>query len=146
MNPYVLGGGAAIIVIMGILLKNSYERNGELESKLETQANETLECSDANNTNQETITQLEDRIATMVEERRVEAEEREAILVERSQELARALAEADRLREIRDDEQLENQDCADLNQLRVDLFCPATANSLRQRSRGAGSNGDTDGS
>jgi hypothetical protein len=47
MNPYVLGGGVALISILGLMLKGSLERNGELEAKLETQANETLECADA---------------------------------------------------------------------------------------------------
>ena len=99
MNPYVIGGGLAVFALMGFLLKNSYERNGELEAKLETQANETLECSDANTTNQETITGLETQIAAMIEERRVDTERREQVLVEREQELARAVARADRLEE-----------------------------------------------
>lgn len=145
MNPYILGGGAAVIVVMGVLLKNSYEANGELEAKLETQAAETLECSDANTTNQETITTLEGRIATMIEERRVDTERREQVLVEREQELLRARARADRLEEERENEINTNPDCADLTSLSLDMFCPDTAHQLRQRSIGAGGDGDTDG-
>jgi glycyl-tRNA synthetase beta subunit len=146
MNPYVIGGVALIIAIMGWQLKSSITRNGELEAKLETQAEETLECTDANASNDETITTLEDRIAAMIEERQVDAAERERILTEREQELLRARAEADRLRELRDDEQAENQDCADLLSLDVERFCPTTADQLRERSRGAGGDGDTDSS
>ena len=146
MNPYVIGGGLAALALMGFLLKNSYERNGELEAKLETQAAETLECSDANTTNQDTITALESRIATMIEERRVDTERREQVLVEREQELLRATARADRLEEERRNEQETNQDCADLTSLSLDDFCPATAHQLRQRSIGASSDGDADGS
>lgn len=145
MNPYILGGGAAIIVVMGFLLKNSYERNGELEAKLETQAAETQECADANETTMTTITTLREEIESMVEERRVDTERREQVLVEREQELLRARARADQLEEERENEIATNQDCADLTSLRVDLFCPATAGQLRERSRGAGGDGDGDG-
>lgn len=144
MNPYVLGGGALVIIVMGVLLKSSYERNGELETKLKTQAEETLECADANTTNNTTITTLEERIATMIEERRVDTERREQVLVEREQELLRAQARADQLEKERDNEIAENEDCADLTSLRVDLFCPATAGQLRERSRGPGGHGDAD--
>ena len=146
MNPYILGGGAAIIAVLGLMLKGALERNGELEVKLDRQASETLECVDANSSNADTITALESRIATMVEERRADAAERERILTEREQELLRARAEADRLREIRDDEQADNQDCAELAALDVHRFCPNTADQLRQRSRGESNNEDTDGS
>lgn len=145
MNPYVLGGGALVIIVMGVLLKNSYERTGELEAKLETQAAETIEAADANDTCNATVTTLEERIETMVEERRVDTERREQVLVEREQELLRARARADQLEEERQDEIATNQDCADLTSLRVDLFCPATAGQLRERSRGSGGDGDTDG-
>lgn len=144
MNPYVIGGGLAALALMGFLLKNSYERNGELEAKLETQAAETLECTDANSSNIETITTLENRIATMIEERRVDTERREQVLVERSEELAAALIRADRLEEERDNEADTNLDCAAYMALSLDDFCPATAHSLRQRSIGAGGDGDGD--
>ena len=145
MNPYVLGGAALVIIVMGWQLKSSIQRNGELEAKLETQAEQTLEAANANDTNMVTIKTLTDRIATMVEERRVDTERREQILVEREADLLRARAEADRLRGEREDEQEDNEDCAALAQLDVGSFCPATANQLRERSRGPGSNGDTDG-
>lgn len=145
MNPYVIGGVALVIAIMGWQLKSSYERNGELKAKLATQASETLECADANSTNLTTITTLEDRITTMIEERRVDTERREAVLIEREQEALRANARADQLEEERDDEIAANPDCADLTSLRVDFFCPATAEQLHKRSRGEGGDGDTDG-
>lgn len=144
MNPYVIGGGLAAIALLGLLLKNSYERNGELEALLKTQANETLECTDANTTNQDTITTLETRIAAMIEERRVDTERREQVLVEREAELARARARADQLEEERENEQDSNQDCADLMSLSLDSFCPATAHQLRQRTIGASGDGDAD--
>jgi hypothetical protein len=145
MNPYLLGGGVLALAVMGFLLKGAYERNGELEAKLETQAAETLEATSANTTNQETITELEARIAGMIEERRADTERREQVLVEREQELLRARARADRLEEERDNEIETNPDCADLTSLSLDMFCPNTASQLRQRSRSAGGNGDTDG-
>lgn len=132
------------MAVLGFLLKNSYERNGELEAKLETQAAETIEAADANATNLETIATLENRIATMIEERRVDTERREQVLVERSQQLAAALIRADRLEEEREDEAETNLDCAAYMALSLDDFCPATALSLRQRSIGAGGDGDAD--
>lgn len=145
MNPYILGGGAAIIVIMGLLLKNSYERTGELETKLETQAAETQECADANATTMTTITELTEEIESMVEERRVDTQRREQVLVEREQELLRANARAAELERERENEIAQNEDCADLTSLNVGLFCPATAEQLRERSRGESGDGDTDG-
>jgi len=144
MNPYLIGGAALIILILSWQLKSSYERNGELEAKLKTQVEQTQEAADANDTNMVTITTLKDRIATMIEDRRVDTERREQILVEREADLMRANAEADRLRGERKDEQLENADCAALAQLDVGSFCPATANQLRERSRGPGSHEDRD--
>ena len=145
MNPYILGGGAAIIFVMGLLLKNSYERTGELEVKLETQAAETQECADANETTMTTITELTAEIESMVEERRVDTERRERVLVEREQELLRANARAAELERERENEITENEDCAALASLDVSQFCPATAEQLRKRSRGEGGDGDTDG-
>lgn len=142
MNPYIVGGGAAIIVVMGLLLKGSYERNGELEAKLDDQVQETNECVAANETNDETITQLESRIETLSTLRAAEAEERERVLTEREEELARARARADRLEREREDEIATNDDCAALMQLDLDSFCPATAHQLRQRSIGASGDGD----
>lgn len=140
MNPYVLGGGVLIIAIMGFLLKGAYERTGELEAKLEAQAAETIEAADANDTNIATITTLETTIMTMIEERRVDAELRESVLDEREQELTASRAESQRLRDERQDAFNENPDCADLASLRVDFFCPAVADELRQRSISQDSN------
>lgn len=145
MNPYILGGGGALICVLSIALWNTLQRTGELEAKLDNQVQETLECADANETNNETVTQLEAQIARLSELRRAEAAERERILTERDQELARARARADELERLRDDEIETNEDCAALTGLRVDAFCPATAGQLRERSRGPGGNGDTDG-
>lgn len=145
MNPYIVGGMGLLILIMGITLKSSITRNGELEAKLETQAAETLEATDANVSNMITIDTLRDRIVTMVEERRADIVRREQILVQRSADLVEARAEADRLRGEREDEQDENADCKDLAGLRVDFFCPATAQQLRQRSRSQGGDRDGDG-
>lgn len=142
MNPYVIGGGVAIIAVMGFLLKNSYERNGELEAKLATQAAETQEAADANETNLETIDQLRLKINELSTLRRTEAAEREKVLVEREAELARAVARADRLEQEREHEIDTNPDCADLTSLSLDLFCPATAAGLRSRTGSTSSNGD----
>lgn len=145
MNPYVIGGVAIVIAILGWSLKSSLERNGELTAKLEIQANETLEAADANDSNQITITELEERIIVMIEERRVDTVRREEVLEERAKELLRARARADRLQDERDDEIDTNPDCADLTSLSLDMFCPNTAQQLRDRPISAGSNGDTDG-
>ena len=145
MNPYIIGGAAALIAILGLMLNSSVKRNGELEALLETQVLETQECADANQTNDETITKLEASIAKLSALRRSEAEERERVLAERERELLRARARADRLEEERENEQETNDDCAALTALDVGTFCPATARQLRERSRGPGGNGDTDG-
>ena len=140
MNPYVIGVVALIIVVMGWQLKSSISRNGELEAKLDTQVTETLECVDANKTNLTTVTALESRISVMVEERRVDTARREKVLDERDQELSAAKAEAQKLQDERDDAFNENPDCTDLASLRVDFFCPAVSDELRQRSTSQGSN------
>lgn len=146
MNPYITGGLALVIIIMGWQLKSSITRNGELEAKLETQAEQTQEAVDANGTNQTTITTLTERIDKMVEDRRVDTERREEVLVEREREMLRLRARADDLERERDDEIETNPDCADLTSLRPDQFCPNTAVQLRQRSLGIGGDGDGDGS
>ena len=114
MNPYLIGGAAAVIFILGLLLKGAYEDKGELEAKLKTQADQTVECTDANETNTETITQLEERIATMVEERRIDTERREQVLAEREQEMQRLQARADELERERENESQTSEDCAAL--------------------------------
>ena len=143
MNPYVIGGVALVIGIMGWQLKSSVTRNGELSAKLETQATETLECADSNLSNLKTISEIKQQMIVMIDERRIDTERREQILDEREQELIRIRVVADRLREERDDEINENPDCADLASLSVGFFCPATGEQLRDRSSGAG--GDQDG-
>lgn len=142
MNPYVLGGAALVIIVMGWQLKSSITRNGELSAKLETQVSETLECTDANATNLTTISNIREQIVKMVEQRRVDTERREQVLVEREQELLRARARADDLEREREDEIANNQNCAELASLDVGFFCPAIGEQLRERSRGAGGNGD----
>lgn len=145
MNPYLIGGVALVIALLSWQLKSSITRNGELSAKLEVQVGETLECADANTTNMVTVTELETRINTMVEERRIDTVRREEVLVEREQELLRVNARADRLEEERDNEITNNADCADLTSLSLDQFCPNTAQQLRQRSIGAGGDGDPNG-
>jgi len=143
MNPYLIGGTAILVIILSVLLKNSYERTGELEALLKTQAAETIECADANDSSLTTIAQLESTINRMVEDRRVDAERREQILVERERELAAAIQRADLLEEERNDEINQNPDCADLASLSVDFFCPTTGSILRERSRSQGGHRDT---
>jgi SMC interacting uncharacterized protein involved in chromosome segregation len=145
MNPYILGGGALVLAIMGFLLKGAYERTGELEAKLETQVEETIEAVQANQSCLTTIDTQSVRITEMIEERRVDTERREQVLVEREQELLRANARAADLEEERDNEISTNANCAELTALDVSFFCPATGGQLRERSRGPGGNGDTDG-
>lgn len=140
---YVLGGATLLVIILSVLLKGSYERTGELEAKLATQADETLECVAANDSTMATVDTLTTELAELIEERRIDTERREQILVERESDLLRARMENDRLRNERENEQDENADCKNLATLRVDLFCPATADQLRDRSRGPGGNRDT---
>ncbi len=142
MNPYVIGGVALVIAIMGWQLKSSVTRNGELSAKLETQAMETLECADSNLTNLKTISTIKEQMIVMIEERRIDTERREQVMDEREQELMRARAAADRLQEERDDEIDTNPDCAELASLSVGFFCPDTGQQLRERSSGQGGNQD----
>jgi hypothetical protein len=146
LNPYIVGGVALVIAIMGWQLKSSITRNGELTVKLEVQASETLECSVANESNNTVITTLEKRVTDMVNERRIDTERREQVLVEREDELIIARARATRLEREREDEMDTNPDCADLTSLSLDMFCPDTAFQLRQRSIGESGDRDTDGS
>ena len=145
MNPYLIGGGVAAIAVLGFLLKGSYERNGELEALLASQVAETEECVSANGSNIDTINRMEKTIVEMIERRRVEQQERERVLAQRERELVRAQARADQLERERENEIATNEDCADLTSLRVGVFCPATADQLRKRSRGAGGDEDGDG-
>lgn len=144
MNPYIIGGVALVIAIMGWQLKSSITRNGELEAKLEVQAGETQEAADANTSNVATILSLQKRIDLMIDQRRLDTERREQVLVEREQELSAANARADRLEREREDEIDTNPDCADLMSLSLDQFCPNTALQLRQRSSGEGGDRDSD--
>lgn len=140
---------AIAAVVIGLLawqLKAAVERNGELEAKLETQAQEAREAADANFSNLEVIGTLQRRLAAMIDQRRAEAAERERILDERDQELALARARADRLERERQDERIENPDCAELASLSIGEFCPSAADQLRVRSRGPRSDGDPNGS
>ncbi len=131
--------------VMGFLLKNSYERNGELEALLDTQVEQTQECVTANLTNDAAITELEVALDAMTAGRAADAAEREAVLVERSQELAAARALADRLERERQDEIDTIPECADLMALSIDAACPATTHQLRQRSIGISGDTDPDG-
>lgn len=140
MNPYVIGGTALLIIVLGWQLKASVTRNGELTAKLETQVSETLECAVANESNLTTVTTLEERIIAMVDERRADTVRREEILDERDQELATVRADAQRLRDERLDDFNETTDCTDLASLNVGFFCPTVAGELRERSAGEGSN------
>jgi hypothetical protein len=145
-NPYIIGGVSILVALMAWRLFAAHERIGELEAKLEVQAAETLEATNANDSNQLTIEGLTERIDIMVEQRRVDAEERERILVERDEIVMRLRMESDRLREERQDEIMENTDCAELSALRVSDFCPSTGRQLRLRSGGQGGDRDTDSS
>ena len=145
MNPYVLGGGVVVIAIMGFLLKGAYERTGELEAKLKTQADETTECVNANQSTTTTIRELRIKVEDMVNQRRADAAEIDRVLAERDAALMRAEIEADEMEDERDGEIALLPDCADLTSLSVDFFCPATGRQLRERSRGPGGDEDGDG-
>ena len=144
MNPYLAGGVALVILVLGWQLKASITRNGELMVRLETQVVETLECADANKSNITSIASLQNRMDIMVEQRQADAEQRELVLVQREQELTAARARADRLEREREDEIDTNPDCADLMSLSLDQFCPNTAFQLRQRSIGESGDRNTD--
>lgn len=140
MNPYIIGGGILVVTIMGVLLKSSYERNGELEAELRNANAATEEAADANVTNITTITTLEERIKVMVEERRIDTVRREQVLDEREQQLATAVAEAAKLKEEREEAFNENPDCEDLASLSVEFFCPTVGKQLRERASDQSSN------
>lgn len=144
MNPYIAGGVALVVFVLSWQLKASITRNGELTVLLETQVFQTLECTDANQSNITSIASLQNRINIMVEQRQADAEQREQILVLREQELTAARARADRLEREREDEIDTNPDCADLMSLSLDQFCPNTAFQLRQRSIGESGDRNTD--
>lgn len=144
INPYVAGGVALLIIIMGWQLKSSISRNGELETLLAKQAGETQEAADANKSCNDTVTELEEKIKDDAERRRVNAAERERILVEREQEILRQTARADELERERDNEIISNEQCSEFTSLNVSRFCPNTGRQLLERSRGPGGNGDTD--
>lgn len=142
MNPYLIGGVALVILILGWQLRSALKENGALEAKLITANEATTQAANANDTNQETITTLEDRIVTMVEERRVDAVERDRVMDERDQELAIAQAAAVKLRKEREEAFNENPDCTDLASLSIEFFCPLVGSELRERASNQSSNGD----
>lgn len=134
MNPYVIGGAALIIIILGWQLKSSLKENGELEANLIVANAAVGEAADANDSNMVTITTLKERITVMVDERRVDTEKREKVLDERDKQLVAAKAEAAKLKKERDEAFNENPDCADLASLSVEFFCPTVGDELLQRS------------
>jgi hypothetical protein len=139
MNPYLIGGMALVILILGWQLKSSLKENGILEANLITANAETNEAADANETNQVTISKLKAENKAMIEERRLDAVRREQVLDEREQELIALRAEAKLLREKRDEAFTENPDCIDLASLSIEFFCPINGGSLRDRSTSQGS-------
>ena len=144
-TPYILGFFLLGLLGGGWQLVKSIKRNGELETKLAQQVAEAKECADANTSNNVTITGLKKLIDDMVEERRVDTEERERVWVEREADLLRALARADELERERNDEIISNEQCMEFNSLDPARFCPESARQLRLRSRGQSGDGDTDG-
>jgi len=143
--PYVMGFFLLGLLGGGWQLVKSIKRTGELETKLAQQVIETKECVDSNATNNVTITELEKTISGMVEERRVDTERREQVLVDREADILRWRARADELERERDNEIVSNEQCLEFNSLDPARFCPESANQLRLRSRGQSGNGDTDG-
>lgn len=149
-NKWVLAGVAGLALAGAAAaqtwrLGNAQETIGEYREKVRSQAAAIDAAAAANETQTATIRQLRDRIAEMVESRRVEAERREAELTERDRELARARAEAADLRREIDDAFDATYSCATLRDLRVDTACPAVADRLRERTRYQGGDGDRDG-
>lgn len=142
---FVVGGiGILLIAILGWRLLAAHERIGDLKTKLATQVEATEEAADANDSNIKTINELRAEIDSMIEQRKADAEQREAVIRERERELEAARALARRLQIERDDETETNLQCAEYNKLVMADFCPAAARQLRERSSGTGS--DQDGS
>lgn len=112
-------------------------RIAELETLLAAQAAETREAVQANEAALGVVDGLTERLRDIVEERRVESERNARVIATRDNELAEARARARELEVERDTIWRSDPDCADLAGTRVDLMCPAIADRLRERSRGA---------
>ena len=138
-NPYVIGGVALVIAVLGWQLKVALKENGVLEANLVTANAQTNEAADANETLAATIEKLKKANATMVEERRIDTVRREKVLDERERQLATVRAEAARLKRERDEAFNENPDCTEFAGLNVELFCPLVGSGLRERSTSQGS-------
>lgn len=142
--PRILGGVAGVALIACWLLfsawQGSRDRVAELEARLQAQVDATVICSNANDTNQTTIEALRSRLEDLVNQRRADEAERELLLEERNNERAERERLADELERERDNEVLTDDDCRAFMAQRVADSCPATADQLRERSRGPRSN------
>jgi len=142
MNPYVIGGVVLVFGVMAWQLKASVTKNGELEAKLETQAQATQTCADANESSVAAIGTLRAEIERIASLRAAEAAERESLLVERDRELTAARNRAAELERERRNEIESNAMCAEVMAIHVDDACPASINQLRQRAFGESSHED----
>ena len=139
MNLGVTIGGYVIAGILGLLLLSSTTRNGELETKLGAQAQETREAADANVSNLLAIVKLEGKNRDLIAARKADAErsEIEIGLREMAIIVARKVAVEERRKRL---EMLKSTENCDLYaSLVVADACPAIAMELRERSRGPGS-------
>lgn len=104
------------------------EERGRIEASLDAAVK-------ANDTNQDTITELERRIRVMVEERTMDAQEREAAMAKRDRELAAAVRAADRARRERDALFRSTPGCEELARLDIAGACPGIGSRLQDLSR-----------
>lgn len=128
--------GYVIAGILGLILLSAHTRIGELETKLDVQAQETREAADANDSNLLTIAKLKAKNRDLIAARKadVERSEQEIILREMAITMARRVAVEERRRRLEMLKSTEN--CDSYASLVVADACPAIAMELRDRSRG----------
>jgi predicted RNase H-like nuclease (RuvC/YqgF family) len=139
MNRWIQLAGAGVVILL-LLWRwlACREEIGELNVKLDTQRDETVECATANESNQTTIGELQGRIDSLLLTRAQEAAEREQALSERDAAINKLRTAEAAERRTRRELFRSTARCEGLAGLRVDVACPAIADRLRSRTSQGG--------
>lgn len=137
MNPMMITGGAAVLfavlaAVQTARLGSAQEEIGELSAKMNIQVAETRQAVGVTETLNTSIDTLTERIAVMVEGRRLEREANDRLLAARDNDIATANALARRLEGERDEIFRQDFGCNEMGSIRIDSVCPAIGDQLRK--------------
>jgi len=117
-------------------LKNSQQEVGEQKALVDVAKQATQEAADANASNQDTIKRLQAQIETMIAQRKLDAEQRDAEIAKRDAAIVAARQETDRFKRKISNAFKSSADCTNLQGVRIDAVCPDVAVGLRERTSG----------